>query len=251
MHIPEQLSRWGPLNGISEYGGERLVGILQKLKTNTLNGCSEQTIMKKFGQLQRLHKVDPQLHLAPSKKYIFSCSKRKILDDVSYIQLLKHLKATQPQLRDYRKLPHPQGSAVLRCFATEHTYLSWRFGMKLSRRSPNNIIYVRKGESDIQFAKIIHILELGDHDIHNGPILMVHLMESVKNREVGFEGVDSFLAQWKLKHLQLKYTVGFISVSAILGLGAYLNVPAWTLGYKDASILAFPIDKMVGLERFD
>ncbi|MBW0579031.1 hypothetical protein O181_118746, partial [Austropuccinia psidii MF-1] len=40
MHIPEQLSRWGPLNGISEYGGERLVGILQKLKTNTLNGTS-------------------------------------------------------------------------------------------------------------------------------------------------------------------------------------------------------------------
>ncbi|MBW0571572.1 hypothetical protein O181_111287 [Austropuccinia psidii MF-1] len=67
-----KLSRWGPLNGISEYGGERLVGILQKLKTNTLNGCSEQTIMKKFGQLQRLHKVDPQLHLAPSKNYTTS-----------------------------------------------------------------------------------------------------------------------------------------------------------------------------------
>ncbi|MBW0507995.1 hypothetical protein O181_047710, partial [Austropuccinia psidii MF-1] len=213
------LSRWGLLNGISEYGGERLVGILQKLKTNTLNGFSEQTIMKNFGQLQRLHKVDPQLHLAPSKKYIFSCRKQKILDDVSYIQLLKHLKATQPQLHDYRKLPHPQGSAILRCFATEHTYLAWRFGMKLSRRSPNNMIYVRKGESDNQFAKIIHILELGDNYIHNGPILM--------------------------------YTVGFILVSAILRLRAYLNVPAWTLGYKDASILAFPIDKMVGLERFD
>ncbi|MBW0522695.1 hypothetical protein O181_062410 [Austropuccinia psidii MF-1] len=40
MHIPEQLSRWGPLNGISEYGGERLVGILQKLKTNSLNTAS-------------------------------------------------------------------------------------------------------------------------------------------------------------------------------------------------------------------
>ncbi|MBW0542284.1 hypothetical protein O181_081999 [Austropuccinia psidii MF-1] len=40
MHIPKQVSRWGPLNGISKYGGERLVGILQKLKTNSLNGAS-------------------------------------------------------------------------------------------------------------------------------------------------------------------------------------------------------------------
>ncbi|MBW0518928.1 hypothetical protein O181_058643 [Austropuccinia psidii MF-1] len=36
MHIPEQLLQWGPLNGISKYGGERLVGLLQKLKTNSL-----------------------------------------------------------------------------------------------------------------------------------------------------------------------------------------------------------------------
>ncbi|MBW0479731.1 hypothetical protein O181_019446 [Austropuccinia psidii MF-1] len=47
MHIPKQLSRWGPLNGISEYGGERLVGIPQKLKTNALRGAST-TIDKYF-----------------------------------------------------------------------------------------------------------------------------------------------------------------------------------------------------------
>ncbi|MBW0471536.1 hypothetical protein O181_011251 [Austropuccinia psidii MF-1] len=40
MHIPKQLSRWGPFNGISEYSVERLVGILQKLKANSLNGES-------------------------------------------------------------------------------------------------------------------------------------------------------------------------------------------------------------------
>ncbi|MBW0546898.1 hypothetical protein O181_086613, partial [Austropuccinia psidii MF-1] len=38
MHIPEQLMRWDPMNGISEYSGERLIGLLQIVKTNSLSG---------------------------------------------------------------------------------------------------------------------------------------------------------------------------------------------------------------------
>ncbi|MBW0516432.1 hypothetical protein O181_056147 [Austropuccinia psidii MF-1] len=158
MHMPKQLSRWGPLNGISEYDGERLVGILQKLKSNSLNGAStridkyfpktllccfceilgssEQTIMKKFGQLQRLQKLDPQLHLTPSRKSRSSCRKQKILDDVSYIQILNQLQRSQPMLCDYQKLLHPCGSVVLRCFATEHLCLSWHFGLKFLDNPP-------------------------------------------------------------------------------------------------------------------
>ncbi|MBW0481248.1 hypothetical protein O181_020963 [Austropuccinia psidii MF-1] len=207
--------------------------------------------MKKFGQLQRLQKLDPQLHLTPSSKSRSSCRKQKILDDVSYIQILNHLQRSQPILRDYHKLPHPCGSVVLRCFATENLCLSWRFGLKIARQPPNNIIYIRKGESDIKFAKIMHILELGDNKIHKGPILMVHWLDDVKNEEVGFEGVASFLDQWQLKNLEIKYTVGFISILEISGLGVYINVPAWSLGFKDPSILALPINKMVGLEHFN
>ncbi|MBW0511847.1 hypothetical protein O181_051562 [Austropuccinia psidii MF-1] len=38
MHITEQLMQWGPLMGLSEFSGERLVGTLKKLKTNLING---------------------------------------------------------------------------------------------------------------------------------------------------------------------------------------------------------------------
>ncbi|MBW0541940.1 hypothetical protein O181_081655, partial [Austropuccinia psidii MF-1] len=193
MHIPEQLLRWGPLNGISEYGGERLVGLLQKLKTNSLNSSSEKTIMKKFGQLQKLQQVEPELQKEFTNKCESSSTRKKALDDSSYLELLRHLQKEQPQLRDYRDLPHPPHSQVLTNFAIEHLHLSWRFGMKLSRHSPNNLIFVKKGKSDIQFAQIAHILDLVNNDVHKGPILMVCLFDPVQDYEVGFEGLDDFL----------------------------------------------------------
>ncbi|MBW0589340.1 hypothetical protein O181_129055 [Austropuccinia psidii MF-1] len=52
MHIPEQLAKWGPLMGIAEFGGERLVGVLQNFESNSRNGAMEETIIKKFGQMQ-------------------------------------------------------------------------------------------------------------------------------------------------------------------------------------------------------
>ncbi|KNZ51946.1 hypothetical protein VP01_3753g2, partial [Puccinia sorghi] len=34
LHIPDQLRWWGPLVGLSEFPGERLIGVLQNFKTN-------------------------------------------------------------------------------------------------------------------------------------------------------------------------------------------------------------------------
>lgn len=34
LHIPDQLRYWGPLMGLSKFAGERMNGILQKVKTN-------------------------------------------------------------------------------------------------------------------------------------------------------------------------------------------------------------------------
>ncbi|MBW0512814.1 hypothetical protein O181_052529 [Austropuccinia psidii MF-1] len=202
MHIPEQLSRWGPLNGMSEYGGERLVGILQKIKTNSLQGATEETMMKKFVN-------------------------SKALDDNSYSNLLQHLQKEKPHLRDYRKIPHPP------------------------QRPPNNLIYSKKGEKAFQFGWISHILDLGNKEIHEGPIVMVHWLHSVKKREEGFEGVEEFLDQWGVQHLKKTYSIGFMTVADICGLGAYIDMPAWSLGCKDITLLACPIDKLVGLEQFE
>ncbi|MBW0471068.1 hypothetical protein O181_010783 [Austropuccinia psidii MF-1] len=227
MHIPEQLSRWGPLNGISEYGGERLVGILQKIKTNSLQGATEETMMKKFGQLQRLQQVNPQLNLIQLMKTKSPIVNSKALDDKSYLNILQHLQKEQPHLRYYRKIPHPP------------------------QRRPNNLIYSKKGEKGIQFGYISHILDLGNEDIHEGPIVMVHWLRSVKKCKEGFEGVEEFLDQWGVQHLKKTYLFGFMSVADICGLAAYIDMRAWSLGCKNIMLLACRIDKLVGLEQFE
>ena len=37
-HITEQMRGWGPLHGVAEFSGERLIGFLQKIKTNNVIG---------------------------------------------------------------------------------------------------------------------------------------------------------------------------------------------------------------------
>jgi hypothetical protein len=38
LHIPQQMSGWGPLAGVAEFPGERLIGFLQKINTNNKIG---------------------------------------------------------------------------------------------------------------------------------------------------------------------------------------------------------------------
>jgi hypothetical protein len=38
LHIPDHMRGWGPLSKVAEFAGERLIGFLQKIKTNDLIG---------------------------------------------------------------------------------------------------------------------------------------------------------------------------------------------------------------------
>ncbi|MBW0488646.1 hypothetical protein O181_028361 [Austropuccinia psidii MF-1] len=251
MHIPEQLMRWGPLKGISEYGDERLIGILQKFKTNSLIGSVEETIMKKFGQMQRFQQFKAEVEWALPNKDHSSSSNRKALDEPLYIQLLKHLQKELPQLRNYCDLPHPLSSMVLRNSIIEKATISWKFQSNISKFPPNNLIYITNSLGKIEFAKIVHILDLANDKIHKGLIILVSWFEEVKEREEGFNELEAFLEAWKVMHLKEAHRDGYVSFSQISGLGAYLKMPAWSLGCRELSLMARPINKRVGLEAFD
>ncbi|MBW0478412.1 hypothetical protein O181_018127 [Austropuccinia psidii MF-1] len=250
MHIPEQLMRWGPLMGVSEFGGERLIGTLVKFKNNSINGAVEETIMKKFGGIQRLQMASNTYKAMISKEENRSkTSNRKELDEKTYTELLKHLQKKVSTLQDYRNLPYE--GPVLQNYITEHNDLTWRFGLKVSKSSPNDLIYIKKSINEIQFGNVAHILDLEKEALHQGPILLVHWLDDVKTRDDGFERLDEILRDWKIKHLKRTNTFSFIMISDILGLGAYRNLPAWALGCSDSTILACPINKLVGLEAFE
>ncbi|MBW0478864.1 hypothetical protein O181_018579 [Austropuccinia psidii MF-1] len=54
LHIPEQMKLWGPLMGVAEFSGERMIGLLQKVKTNQKIDEMHVTIMKKSAEGQML-----------------------------------------------------------------------------------------------------------------------------------------------------------------------------------------------------
>ncbi|KNZ64689.1 hypothetical protein VP01_10048g1, partial [Puccinia sorghi] len=54
LHIPDQIRAWGPWPRVAEFTGERLIGFLQKIKTNSLIDKMNGTMMRRGCQLQRL-----------------------------------------------------------------------------------------------------------------------------------------------------------------------------------------------------
>ncbi|MBW0578052.1 hypothetical protein O181_117767 [Austropuccinia psidii MF-1] len=251
MHMPGQLMNWGPLMGMSEFGGERLIKTLQKIKTNSLNGAMEETIMKKFGQMQRLHKTTElydQLLIRENRPSPILTKKE--LDDEMYLKLFNYLKEKVSQLTNYHHLPYPPNRPVLRNYITERQHWKWNFGLLVSKASPNNIIYLKDSLGEFKFGKVCHILDLECEDIHKGPVVLVQWLTNITMRMEGFEHLDSFLSTWKVNHLTLTNNLAFISISDILGLGAYCQLPAWSLGCQELSMLTIPINKLVGLESY-
>ncbi|MBW0557442.1 hypothetical protein O181_097157 [Austropuccinia psidii MF-1] len=104
MHFPDQLKWWGPMMGVSEFAGERLVG------------CMEETIMNKFGQMQQMQ--DRWNKDLPQDAKVAKSGKQKELDDAAYDVLLDYMRQSKRDFKDYRKLPHVNEKAVLRNYVT-------------------------------------------------------------------------------------------------------------------------------------
>ncbi|POW15100.1 hypothetical protein PSTT_02351 [Puccinia striiformis] len=75
LHIPQHMTAWGPLAGVSEFAGERLIGFLQKIKTNNkidemhrsmmTRGCRLQRMMEKLEFHQLTQPVDDEMNPKP------------------------------------------------------------------------------------------------------------------------------------------------------------------------------------------
>ncbi|MBW0502750.1 hypothetical protein O181_042465 [Austropuccinia psidii MF-1] len=208
-------------------------------------GAIEETMMSKFGQLQRLEAFGMVFEELNVNKEVKQTSKKKEINNNTYINLLQHLQKKRPQIKDYRNLPHSMEDQVLTNYVTEFTNIEWHFGLKISKNLPKNIIYINTEQGDIKFAKVIYILDLGSKKIHQGPVVVVQWLDCVREYEVGFERVEFFLNSWKVKHVRVASFWGFVSLSEIRGFAAYLNLPAWKLGRKEPTVFAQAINKFV------
>ncbi|KAJ7123995.1 hypothetical protein C8R43DRAFT_899328 [Mycena crocata] len=142
MHNGQLLKFWGPLAGVSEFPGERMNGLLGKVKHNRRVYDMPSTMIRQVsrrgrleaymnekqftdseGHIDRLAQIlDPnrgnpthmttvkELDTAEEAKIL---SKAKDLPSLHYKLLLAYLRSTGQPWRDNTYLPHPEGSLIL------------------------------------------------------------------------------------------------------------------------------------------
>ncbi|POW19455.1 hypothetical protein PSHT_04651 [Puccinia striiformis] len=154
LHIPDQLSFWGPLGGIAEWGGERLIGILQRSKTNNRQGSMDATILREGCELQRLLVQDSILeeeeyNKAPQPKYI-------VLDCDTYKGLLEAYRQRDDEsIRRYESIPHPLYSKILDGSAQALSHCAGFNNLRISVMQPNNVVmFVDEGVKLLVVGKL-------------------------------------------------------------------------------------------------
>ncbi|MBW0504759.1 hypothetical protein O181_044474 [Austropuccinia psidii MF-1] len=200
--------------------------------------------MAKFCQRQRLQ----ALKLKESDPEDKPTHEKLEMNDETYIALLKFLQQRHPDLRDCSILPHPLNSLVLQKFAINLKSINWIMGLKLSTERPNNCIKFRSGSNE-HFGRIMNILDLRDPEVHAGPLIVLEEYEIVSHRERDFEQIKTFLNGLELAHVVPTQRLIFVALNDVMGLAAYLQLPAWLLGCRQGSFLLRFINKFVGLER--
>ncbi|KAJ3764907.1 hypothetical protein FB446DRAFT_656003, partial [Lentinula raphanica] len=168
MHNEALLKHWGPLAGLSEFPGERMNGMFQKLKTNRRIYNMGYTMLKKllhfiqFTILTKEYQSTNSEHLqglynilqppAISKSYTKlllndqACeaflTKATPLSPQEYVVLLQYLNQIGRPYRAYTNMPHPEYSLVLPPAAKqlkEFNIREYTYSCKSSHQGNSNI----------------------------------------------------------------------------------------------------------------
>ncbi|POV94657.1 hypothetical protein PSHT_16090 [Puccinia striiformis] len=246
LHIPQQMMRWGPLIGISEFSGERLVGYLQKINTNNNILEMHGTMMKRGCQMQRLmmkEEVDELVTVVevPSKR-----NPRRInLENSIYDKLLELFQSEDSTIRHYLNLPHPLQAKILHIDAIPLVTWECSDDIRISVKPPNNCVVAKvDGKSHYGFVKEIYSV----NDPRGGSKVVV-LLNKITNlfpKRLG-------LRTSNFRHLLYlhKAIVGNIDIkeqkivqsNTIDSLAAYRKLAPYTFGIKSDGIILTPISR--------
>ncbi|KAG0139957.1 hypothetical protein CROQUDRAFT_693264 [Cronartium quercuum f. sp. fusiforme G11] len=164
LHIPDQMRRWGPLGQVAEFAGERMIGFIQKIQTNTklnhhwyigLVAEMDKTMIYKTCQLQWLMSDYPVIEEYTNEKEAGgegepsrSMKNAMILGKEDYIALLNHVREEFPETRHHHHLPHPKNLLILRCWVIPKPFHQNSQKVLISVMKPNNCIkYTDNGKT--------------------------------------------------------------------------------------------------------
>ncbi|KNZ56322.1 hypothetical protein VP01_2434g5 [Puccinia sorghi] len=181
LHIPKQLEWWGPLMTLSEFPGERLIGLLQKCKNNANPKPTGLTMMNKFCQLQRL-KAQRGLDCALEGKETITCGSKFEIEEAAYNGILHFCQRSMPDLCLHFDGPHPRNSIILSNCAREISHMECEGGRWFSQKSPNDIVqYFSEGET--VYGQVIEIIEL-KAGVNSILVKVLRTKEVVCNKEL-------------------------------------------------------------------
>ncbi|MBW0547542.1 hypothetical protein O181_087257 [Austropuccinia psidii MF-1] len=172
----------------------------------------------------------------------------KEVDEKTYEMLLQFLRKKNPNLKDYQNGKNARPEEVLRNYMKEKKEIVWKMDIKLSAKTPNEIIQFKTSKG-FQIGRIAHILDLEREELHRGPIILVEDLIPVQQQNSTYNILDAFVLPWDVHHLTISHFLHFVSTSDVFGLCAYVNLPAWTLGCPRTSILVNPVNKLLALEQ--
>ncbi|EGG01850.1 uncharacterized protein MELLADRAFT_66787 [Melampsora larici-populina 98AG31] len=191
-----------------------------------------QTVMRRFCHTQRL------LCKAPPVDEKIKIIQRNVgtlfeMDDKVYMDLLKYHQAQDKAWFDYRVLPYPDGARILSAYAREVGVLTGRNGMKYSKKVASNMVKVEiKGK--YMWAKVLHILSLKGS---NENVVLVRWLEVVRNL-----ALDQMMERLSMVRVVQRFKEEFIPASSIVMTLAHRELPAWTLGLNEPSILLMGVN---------
>ncbi|KAI7963216.1 hypothetical protein MJO29_003643 [Puccinia striiformis f. sp. tritici] len=255
LHLPEQMKWWGPLSNVSEFSGERVNGILQKMKTNgiigelirtkffsggqqltfCLSGQIEGTVLREFCQIQRLNSQAPRWSLKIDNNECDNESQAKpsrlvqVHPDI-YMAILQKLQSEDPTLRHYQDLPHPDGSRVVTPYANEEDTFKSTSGLYISKTKQNRLVAYQK-DGHTRYAWVTHVYSLPD--FNNRILVAVKALADACTGDAINIG-QSFLQtlnDLELKVVQENPNRELLDPGQVIAVCAYRHLPAWTFRY--------------------
>ncbi|KNZ52064.1 hypothetical protein VP01_3706g1 [Puccinia sorghi] len=243
LHLPDQLRWWGPLANVSEFSGERINGMLQRIQTNGLIGKMEGTMMREFCQVQRfvsrtsgwsLHKEVEQQAGQPKR----SARLVEVHPDF-YAAMFEKLRFEDQALRNYKDGPHGDEANVLSRYVTQEASVRCSGNLYISKSKQNRMVVYHKG-GQTHHGIVTHIYGLPDF----GGRILVGVKKMVEMGTVG----ESWVATLRDLGLHLTQVVDDYEVldpCEVNGVCAYRHLPAWTFRVASPLVLLRPIPRDV------
>ncbi|MBW0497866.1 hypothetical protein O181_037581 [Austropuccinia psidii MF-1] len=245
LHIPEQMEAWGPLSGVAEFGGERLIGFLQKINTNNRIDEMHKTMMVRGCRLQRLiakEEFDKITKKGNTREGSRRINMKKIrLIASRYMLLFDLCLKKDPAIVHRDTYPVPQFGHYLSGFVEVVQNIDCK-GIMVGCSSPCNCVVAKIGKKTL-YGVIKQCYRYVDHlGEHQEAILLV----PIKNLFSKQQGVPTsrfrymlFLCGVVLGRLE-NGKEEMIDPSQVVSLAAYRLLKKNTLSIEDNGIILVP-----------